>query len=182
MTDNVWPTTFRAGDSFAVTASFTSYDPANNWNYKVAFRGPSALDITAVSDSANGVFYVTGSAATTAVLSEGLYDIVGYVYNNLGERYTVTNVKMTILPDLAADTSERITHAQKVLDVIEAVIEGRITDDVESFSISGRSVTHIPMKELMEMRVVYKRELFKLKKTGQRLSRDIAVHFDPVQG
>jgi len=50
-------------------------------------------------------------------------------------------------------------HARNMLNAIEAVLEGRITADVESYSIAGRSITKIPVSELLVLRSKYKAEV-----------------------
>jgi hypothetical protein len=48
------------------------------------------------------------------------------------------------------------SHAVKMLDAIEAVLEGRITSDVEQYSIAGRQITKIPISELLILHDRYK--------------------------
>lgn len=50
------------------------------------------------------------------------------------------------------------THAETMLANIEAVLEGRITSDVESYTIAGRQITKIPITELLTMRDKYRAE------------------------
>lgn len=49
------------------------------------------------------------------------------------------------------------THAQRMLTAIEGLLEGR--DDVEEYTIAGRSLKRMPMGELMKMRDKYKAEV-----------------------
>lgn len=50
------------------------------------------------------------------------------------------------------------THAETMLAKIEAVLEGRIDSDVESYSIAGRQITKIPVNELLVLRDKYRAE------------------------
>ena len=50
------------------------------------------------------------------------------------------------------------THVETMLANIEAVLEGRITSDVESYTIAGRQITKIPITELLTMRDKYRAE------------------------
>lgn len=45
------------------------------------------------------------------------------------------------------------------MDAIESVLEGRASSDVESYSIAGRSITKIPISELLTLRAKYKAEV-----------------------
>jgi hypothetical protein len=51
-----------------------------------------------------------------------------------------------------------MSHASTMLEKIEAVLEGRIDSDVESYQIAGRNITKIPITELIVLRDRYKRE------------------------
>lgn len=50
------------------------------------------------------------------------------------------------------------THAYRMVTAIEAVLEGKVTADVASYSIAGRSITKIPIVELIELREKYRKE------------------------
>ena len=45
-----------------------------------------------------------------------------------------------------------------MLEKIESILEGRADADVSSYSINGRSLTKIPIEELMNFRSRYKAE------------------------
>lgn len=53
---------------------------------------------------------------------------------------------------MADDTK---THAQKVLDAINAVIERRATSDQQSYSINGLSITRMNIGELLKFQKIY---------------------------
>ena len=50
------------------------------------------------------------------------------------------------------------SHASRMLAAIESVLEGKVTSDVASYSIAGRSITKIPIAELIELREKYRKE------------------------
>ena len=50
-------------------------------------------------------------------------------------------------------------HASTMLTAIESVLEGRITSDIENYSIAGRQITKIPITELLVLRDRYKSEV-----------------------
>lgn len=47
------------------------------------------------------------------------------------------------------------THAETMKTAIEAVLEGRITSDIESYAIDGRQITKIPIQELTRLHKYY---------------------------
>ena len=51
------------------------------------------------------------------------------------------------------------THAATMLALIEAKLEGRITADMESYTIAGRQISKIPTAELLTLRSKYKIEV-----------------------
>lgn len=76
-----------------------------------------------------------------------------------------------------------MTHAQRMLDAIEAALEGRVTADVQSYQISGRSITKIPIAELMTLRKQYmvevanERVATELEQMGKKKPKRILYHF-----
>ena len=53
------------------------------------------------------------------------------------------------------------SHAQTVLDAIEAVIENRASLDQQSYTIAGRRLDRMPIADLLMLRDRYKAEVFK---------------------
>lgn len=51
------------------------------------------------------------------------------------------------------------THAETMLAAIESVLEGRITADVEAYTIAGRQITKIPIADLLVLRDRYQAEV-----------------------
>lgn len=62
------------------------------------------------------------------------------------------------------------THAATMLEKIEAVLEGRVDSDVESYQIAGRSITKIPIGELLTLREKYKAEVM-----SEEIAADVAA-------
>lgn len=50
------------------------------------------------------------------------------------------------------------SFSQRMVDAIEAVLEGRITKDIQQMTILGRSLTHHSLDELMVLRRKFKAE------------------------
>jgi hypothetical protein len=81
-------------------------------------------------------------------------------YGVITEKYTQENGQIKILPNLTVSDSQSDfrSHAKKVLDAIEALIEGKATADVLSYSIAGRSISKMSPEELIKWRDFYKHE------------------------
>ena len=64
------------------------------------------------------------------------------------------------------------THAERTFAVIEAALEGRLTKDLESYQIAGRSISKIPVETLMKMRGRYA-GLVREERTGRATRRHL---------
>lgn len=59
---------------------------------------------------------------------------------------------------------EEKSHAKKVLEKVEAVIENRASKDDLSYTIKGRSLSRIPIQDLLLLRKEYLKEYEKEKR------------------
>jgi hypothetical protein len=73
-------------------------------------------------------------------------------------RVTLGTGEWEVLPDPANETTDPRSHARRVLDQIDAMIEGR-ESDVVYYQIEGRAVNKMPLNDLLRFRDVYKREV-----------------------
>jgi hypothetical protein len=123
---------------------------------------------------------------------KGIYSYQAYVYKESGtppvisEKYTLESGQIEILPDItqAISTTDLRSHAKKVLDSIEAMLEGR-TSDVINYSIGGRSVVKMSPEELIKWRSFYKTEYEREKEAesiakGLDSPRRIGVRFNKI--
>lgn len=156
------PTTIYAGDSLDFDTVVAGYSAADGW--ALTFRlVPQAQGGSPVSIStlANGEAHNANvSASTTASWGAGAYTWLAYV-TKAGERFTVANGRLEIAanPATAAAGLDTRTHARKVLEAIDALIEGRATVDQEEISIAGRSLKRIPVPDLIKLRQTYVAEV-----------------------
>jgi hypothetical protein len=154
------PAQVTAGDTLRWRREDLSDYPANDaWvlTYELRAAG-GAYTITASADGA--AHAVTVAAATSAAYAAGTYTIGGYVAK-AGQRFEVYRGTLVILPNLAASgVADRRSHVRKVLDAIEAVLEGRATRDQEQVTFSdGRSLRYMPVADLLMLREKYRAEL-----------------------
>lgn len=151
------PLELRAGDTWKWNREdLTDYE-APTWTLTYRFKNASAgFEIAA---AASGTYFAVSVAkATTAALTAGVYRWQAFVDNGT-ERYQVDSGTLTVLPDYGAGTATTAlddrTHARKVLDAIEAVIESRASKDQEEYTINGRSLKRTPLKDLTDLRNQY---------------------------
>ena len=152
------PSQVRAGDTVKWTRLLSDYDPAT-WILSYALRGlPGKIDITA-SDNGDGSHLVSVTPATSTAWEPGIYSWAAQVTDGT-DVYTVDHGTIEVLDDLSAISGvhDGRTHAKKVLDAIEAVLENRATKDQESYSIAGRSLSRTSIADLLKLRDRYRGE------------------------
>lgn len=149
------PTEAVSGDTWLWTRDLADY-PAGTWTLTYYFKNRTQeFTIAATADGTTHV--VAAAKATTAAYQPGEYHWTAVVDDG-AERKTVERGTLIVLPDPAATGAgyDGRTHARKVLDAIEAVLENRATMDQEEYSIGGRSLKRTPVKDLMAMHEKYR--------------------------
>jgi hypothetical protein len=121
----VEPTQARAGDTWTWARTLPDY-PAPTWvlTYTV-FSAAAVFTITATASGSDHLVYE--APADTDDLIAGRYDWVAHVTDGV-DRHQVGGGSLTVLPDLAdAASYDGRSHARKMLDAINAILEGRAT-------------------------------------------------------
>ncbi len=159
------PSNIGAGVTFKVTVNQPNY-PAPEWDLELFMRGASSVDLSASADDDQHV--LTATAAVTATWKPGRYR-----YELRAKRgddtLSIETGELIIAPDLAAQGAgfDGRDHARKVLDAIEAVIEGRASIDQQSYTINNRSLQRTPIADLLKLRDRYRAEV-QAKKSARR--------------
>ena len=148
------PARFSAGDSLSWKWSDRRF-PADTWTLSyVLVKLKTKITITAVSDGTDHLIEVEN--ATTANYQPGEYQWKAYVSND-GERYEVDSGAVEILEDFTVQSHglDARSHVKKVLDALEAAIEGRASKTQMQQSIGGVQVQHIELSKQIELRDRY---------------------------
>jgi hypothetical protein len=159
------PDILQAGDTFSWTDSLADYPaPTYTLKYSLYRYGQDPIAITAAASGTDHV--VTVTAATTAAYATGTWNWSAYAEAGTA-RYTVGRGTVTIKPYLAVATSttDNRSHAQKMLDLIEAALVTSVTANahVVSITIDGKAVQY-KREELLVLRDRYKWEVYNDKK------------------
>lgn len=94
-------------------------------------------------------------AATSDGWVPGLYRWAVRVTNG-GEKVTANSGTIYVDPDPADTSVDARSHARKVLDALDATIEGRASQtDLETTFDDGRAIKRLSHKELVDMRKIY---------------------------
>lgn len=169
------PSSFAAGTTVVFSRAFSAR-PSSSCSYALHLAGPSVLSVAGAVGDDGVAFVVTLTATQTAGLAPGTY--------RYAERVTAAGVVeqvgsgvVTVEPNLATATAGSAqTHEERTLAAIEAVLAGRITDDVQEYEIAGRAVTLIPFEELVKLRGRYAAVVWRQRNPGKMLP-GFAVQF-----
>ena len=136
----------------------------------------------AASNSGDDYLFSASSAATSA-FTAGLYHYqIEVLETSSNNRLILDQGELDVTVDLDVNAVDPRTHAEKMLQKIEAVLENRADADVSSYSIAGRSLTKMTPEELLTWRDNYRREVKAYRrqldvKHGRKTSSTILMRF-----
>jgi len=151
------PPQLRAGDTLRLSLSAPNYLASDGWTLAFALHCRTAPTIHLRTTADGDLHRVDVDAADSLMWKPGAYDAIAYVTSLEGERYTVWHGAVEVLPDLVThpDLADSRSHAKRMLDAINALLEGKATKDVMSATIAGQSITRLSWRELLEAKVHY---------------------------
>lgn len=135
-------------DTYALTYEFHC-DTGGGGNHK----------FTVTASETSTAYVVEVSSVTTAGYNAHQYKWYAFITRTSdSQRVAVDNGITTLVVNYADSNADVRTHAKKVLDSIQAVIENRATVDQSSFTIAGRSLSRMTIDELFMVRDRYRAE------------------------
>jgi hypothetical protein len=156
------PTKLAVGDRWAWkrTDLGTDYAPASYSLKYVLRRHDTGAEIEITCSESGSDYLAEVASATTAVYAEGFYAWQAYIIRTSdSERVLVGQGTVELLANRDSVATDPRSHARKVLDAIEAVLESRASKDQEEYAIAGRSLKRTPIAELRALREAYKAEV-----------------------
>jgi len=145
------------------TALAESYPPASysaEYVARVAAGQSSEIKLPAIERSNYYLFQVT--SATSAAFEPGYYHWqLEVTQTSSGNRLVVERGEFQAIADLDNNGADPRSHADIMLDKIEALLEGRADKDVSSYSIQGRSISKMSIADLLQWRDYYRKEVVK---------------------
>lgn len=145
------------------TSLAESYPPATHsaeYVARVTAGGASEIKLAAIERSSYYLFQV--SSATSAAFEVGFYHWQLEITETAsGNRIVVERGEFEAIPDLDNNGADPRTHAEIMLDKIEALLQGRADKDVSSYSINGRSIAKMSVTDLLTWRDYYRKEVVK---------------------
>ena len=136
------------------------YPPAS-YTLKYSLRLDTAATEIEIAASASGTdFLVEVASVTTAGYTAGTYRWQAYITRTSdSQRVLIGSGTVKVVANRDASTADPRSHAKKVLDAIEAVIESRATKDQEEYAINGRSLKRTPIPDLIVLHNKYKADV-----------------------
>jgi hypothetical protein len=166
------PSKLITGDTFV--AEF-NYEAPVGFTLSFRINGPQGEDAETrtytVDASTNKA---TIAASDTENFLAGKYNWVliqtdGTVVNSVDSGYFIAEVRADL------QVNQQKSHARKVLEAIEAVLENRATHEQQSYSIKDRSLSRHSLPDLIELRKYYA-DLVR-REEGKGLTRQIKPKF-----
>lgn len=148
------PEKMVAGESASWKYANSDFPASSGWSLVYSLiNAAGKITITSTADGSDHLVEVaSGKSANYAV---GEYDWQAHVSNGT-ERYKVAEGVIEITPDFEAQSAyDTRSHAKKVLDALEASIEGRASKTQLSHTIAGVQIQHMTFDELLRMRNKY---------------------------
>tara|TARA_R100000700_G_C3154213_1_gene131952 strand:- start:95 stop:727 length:633 start_codon:yes stop_codon:yes gene_type:complete len=161
------PAKLVAGDRFTwrrddLAGDYAPSSFALSYEFHEDSGGGGSHKFSISATEADDTYYIEVGSSTTASFSTGDYIWEAYITRSSdSERIMVDSGRTEITTNLANTNADLRSHAKKVLDAIEAVMENRASMDQSSMSIAGRSLSRTPLPDLLELRDRYKAEYLK---------------------
>ena len=158
------PSELQLGDFWAWKRDDLASDyPVADYSLSYEFNlidGSTASNFT-LTATESGDEYIISTSSTTSY-TVGNYNWISYITRSSDSARVKLEEGYVEIQDNYATTSASVrSHAKKVLDAIEAVIENRASMDQQSMSIAGRSLSRMSINDLMTFRDRYKAEYLK---------------------
>ena len=167
MTDNAFtpaqgiPSNLVAGDLWTWRLDeFAALYPSAVYSlaYSIAPKsGGAPTSAPAVADADGWVVSILPAVTTALAPTAYAWTLIATRTSD-GARVSIRCGDFTVSPDPSQSNDTR-SQAQRLLDAVNAVLEGRATKDVEAYSIEGRSLTRTPFEILRNTRVRLMREV-----------------------
>lgn len=131
---DIEPDSFIAGDTVKWTKSTADY-PAPIWTLTYEFRGTARHTVVCTANGSD--FLATISATVSATFTPG--DYAWFAQVSFGsEKYTIGSgtVSVKTNPSIGTEAQDRRSHAKKMLDAIEAMMEGNASREEMQYEVS----------------------------------------------
>lgn len=153
-----------AGDTLDFETTVADFPASDGWTLKFRLvpraAGGTAIAITAGTGDDGETYRTQVGPDVTAAYVADSYSWTSWV-EKAGARYSVQAGEVRVLPDPALVTVpyDNRSHARRVLDQIEDLIDGRSLADRDAYTIAGRSLKLMAVTDLLRWRDLYRAEV-----------------------
>ena len=165
----------QAGNTFEYAVNSGEYIPSDGWSCLMYLRGRAGGPVGFIVESIveNDKFVLQASAAETALFKAGDYKYFISVEKD-ENRFLVEEGTVEVLQDYADENFNIKSHAQKILNAIDATLLKRATKDQLSYKIAGREISKIPIPDLLALRTKVKNEI-EAEERADRLAKGLGL-------
>lgn len=150
------PANLPAGDTATWQRTLASYPASDGWALTYTLVNASQR-YTATATAVGDDHLINIPASTTATWAPGWYDWRAQASKS-GQVFTVAAGRLQVLPTFGTATDAR-SHAQKVLEAIQAYLENPVNLAASEYEIAGRSLRRHSIPELLALRDRYQFEV-----------------------
>ena len=145
------PSRLNAGDSLEWVASFAGFPASQGWNLiYVLTNATNSYTTEFVVSPLGDDFAVSVSAAASANLVTGDYSLFA-VASKGAQRQTVAETRFRVLPAVTT-LHDRRTQAERTLQAIDDLLEGKADDDQQMIQYAGRTLSRYTFEQLEQIR------------------------------
>lgn len=160
------PTSIIAGDTLQWALSLPDFPVSDGWQLSYRLLG-DGIDAAVVADTSTGGFVVTFASGDTArAVKDGTARLTGWVSLS-GVVITIHDAAVAVRGNLrSAAAASVLSHDERVLQALEATLEGRATSDIQQYTIKGRMVTKMAAAELLTWIGIYRGRVWRRQNPG----------------
>lgn len=180
------PSNLTAGNTWTWNRYFPLYQTTDSpaWTITYYLQGGAVLNFAAGIDPENAnMWLVSQPPAFSANVPDGTYQWVAKatrVVSTVPQQYDAGAGVFTIVPNYIL-VEARVSHNERMLRQITAVLEDRAGADVQEYTIGGRRMVKIPIMELIGLQSIYQSRVAQDRRPG-RTGVAVKVVFGPGGG
>jgi hypothetical protein len=182
-----FPPSITAGTTFKIDRGLSDW-PNTSWKYTLILAGAAVVSKDASADPDNGnLYHLVMTASDTQPLNPSGGATLYYKYTERmtaldlsGEVFDIGEGVIAVAPNFAiAQPGDALSNNERMLAAIQQLLAGRVTSDLSSYAIAGRSLTKMTLKELQEAEGIYLTRVYKERNPGT-FSTPVDVQFPPT--
>jgi hypothetical protein len=180
------PVTIIAGDTISFTKSLADFPASQGWSLKYTLRGgANPIEFTSTADGDDHVLSV--DALTTAQWLPQDYTFSGFAEKG-SERDSIYLATLTVIANTeSSDATQQTTHAQRMIERLESVLEGKARSDILDSEVEGTVIRRMPFADVFKLLQKYRRmresEIAAERiRNGQSSGRKIVTRLNVMQG